>query len=225
MRLLLVEDDRRAALAIGRGLEENGFGVAFAYDGWLGLSMARTGAFDLLILDVGLPGLDGFSLLKHLRHEGLGTPVIFLTARGTLPDRVMGLQLGGGDYLVKPFAFSELLVRIQNLLHRPGGDSPEALTVADLVLHPSQRMVFRADQRLDLTPQEYALLNLLARNAGRVVTRSRIAEELWGLAFDRDPNLVDAVVKRLRRKVDTPFRHPLILTRRGIGYQLEAAGE
>lgn len=225
MRLLLVEDDYRAAQAIRRGLEENGFSVEFTHDGLSGLSMARTGTFDLLILDVGLPTLDGFSMLKRLRYEGLGTPVIFLTARGALPDRVLGLQLGGGDYLVKPFAFSELLVRIQNLLHRPGGESPEALAVADLVVYPGQRRAFRADQRLDLTPQEYALLELLARNVGRIVTRTRIAEELWGLAFDRDPNLVDAVVKRLRRKVDAPFQRPLILTRRGIGYQLEAAGD
>ncbi len=225
MRLLLIEDDARAAQAIRQGLEENGFRVELAHDGLVGFSMAHEGNFDLLILDVGLPGLDGFSLLKRLREEGQETPVIFLTARGALPDRVLGLQLGGGDYLVKPFAFSELLLRVQNLLRRPGRESMDSCVVADLVLYSSQRKAFRADQRLDLTPQEFALLDLLARNAGRVVTRTRISEELWGLAFDRDPNLVDAVVKRLRRKVDAPFKSPLIQTRRGIGYQMEAADD
>ncbi len=225
MRLLLIEDDARAAQAIRHGLEENGFSVELAHDGLLGFSMAHEGSFDLLILDVGLPRLDGFSLLKRLREEGQETPVIFLTARCALPDRVLGLELGGGDYLVKPFAFSELLIRVQNLLRRPGREAMDSCAVADLVLYSSQRKAFRADQRLDLTLQEFALLELLARNAGRVVTRSRISEELWGLAFDRDPNLVDAVVKRLRRKVDAPFKSPLIQTRRGIGYQMEVADD
>ena len=225
MRLLLVEDDYRAAQAIRAGLEEHGFSVETARDGLAGLALAQAAAFDLLILDVGLPGLDGFTLLQRLRERGVGTPVIFLTARGALPDRVRGLELGGGDYLVKPFAFSELLVRVQNLLRRPGGQGPDALVAAGLTLYPGQHRAFKGDQRLDLTPQEYTLLDLLVRNTGRVVTRVRIAEELWGLAFDRDPNLVDAVVKRLRRKVDATPDKSLIQTRRGIGYQLGAVDD
>ncbi|WP_243295124.1 response regulator transcription factor [Geothrix mesophila] len=224
MHLLLVEDDQRAAQAIARGLQEHGFTVEVAHEGLAGLDLAQSRSFDLLVLDVGLPGLDGFALLKRLREDGSGTPVIFLTARGGLQDRVQGLELGGGDYLVKPFAFSELLVRVQNLLRRPGVPFPEKLVLGDLEILPRLRRVSRANQRLDLTPQEYALLELLARNEGRVVTRTRIAEELWGVAFDRDPNLVDAVVKRLRRKVDAPSSPSLIQTRRGIGYLLEVPG-
>jgi len=224
MHLLIVEDDSRAAQAIARGLQENGFTVEVAPEGRAGLELAQAGRFDLLVLDVGLPGLDGFTLLKCLREGGDRTPVIFLTARGAVQDRVLGLELGGGDYLVKPFAFSELLIRIQNLLRRPVGASPEKVIVGDLELHPSQRRVLKGSQRLDLTPQEYTLLELLLRHAGRVVTRTRIAEELWGMAFDRDPNLVDAVVKRLRRKVDEPGAPSLIQTRRGIGYLLEVPG-
>lgn len=219
MKLLLVEDDLRAARALERGLREEGFAVEVAHDGEEGLFLAREGGFDGLILDVMLPKLDGFTLLSEARATGVTTPAIFLTARDALPDRLRGLE-AGGDYLVKPFAFSELVLRLHNLLQRnlPQGTTR---TVGDLQLDPSRRRVYRGGQRLDLTSQEFALLELLTRNAGHVVTRTRIAEELWELAFDGDPNLVDAAVRRLRRKVDDPFPEKLIHTRRGVGYLLE----
>lgn len=221
MKLLIVEDDIRAAAALERGLREHGYGVEVAHTGPDGLALARAGAFDGFILDVMLPEMDGFSVMAELRAQGILTPVVFLTARDALPDRLRGLALGGGDYLVKPFSFSELLLRIQNLLGRTGEAQPKVFRVADLDLFPEQRKAYRAGQRLDLSGQEYALLDLLIRNAGHIVTRSRIAEELWGLAFDCDPNLVDAAVRRLRRKLDDPHPEKLLQTRRGIGYVLE----
>lgn len=223
MKILIVEDNERAARSLGRSLGEHGFVVEIAQDGPSGLELARSGTFDCLLLDVMLPGLDGFSLLQEVRAEGNETPVIFLTARDALPDRIRGLELGHGDYLVKPFAFTELLLRINNLLYRTPPSEERAYTIADLSLFPQQRKVYRAGLRLDLTPQEYSLLELLMRNAGHVVTRARIAEELWEMAFDGDPNLVDAAVRRLRKKVDEPFPEQLIQTRRGVGYVAEAA--
>lgn len=221
MKLLIVEDDPRAALALERGLKPHGFTVETAPDGIQGLALARDGAFDVLILDVMLPGLDGFTLVSELRTSGIETPVIFLTARDALPDRIRGLEVGGGDYLVKPFAFSELLLRINNLLQRGSEPAGKELLIGNLSISPLQRRVYRAGKRLDLSGQEYALLELLARNCGHIVTRSRIAEELWELAFTGDPNLVDAAVRRLRKKVDDPYPQRLIHTRRGVGYVLE----
>lgn len=225
MKLLLVEDDLRAALALERGLREHGFVTILAHSGLEGLEAARLGGFDGYVLDVMLPGMDGFTLLAELRAQGDQTPVLFLTARDALPDRLRGLRLGGGDYLVKPFAFSELLLRLQNLLARPGDCGSQPIRVADLDLFPEQRKAYRGGDRLELSGQEFTLLALLVRNAGRVVTRSRIAEELWEMTYDGDPNLVDAALRRLRRKVDDPFPVKLIQTRRGIGYTLEAAGD
>lgn len=222
--ILLVEDDRRAALALQRGLEQEGFQVDLAFDGEEGLHKALEKRYDLLLLDVMIPGLDGFTLLSELRAQGQETPVIFLTARDALPDRLRGLSVGGGDYLVKPFAFSELLLRLRNLLQRQV--RPErTFMVGDLSLDPAQRKVYRAGQRLDLTAQEYALLELLARHAGHTVTRMRITETLWDMAYDGDPNLVDAAVRRLRRKVDDPFPVRLIQTHRSVGYRLEVPHE
>jgi two-component system copper resistance phosphate regulon response regulator CusR len=221
MKVLVVEDNERAARSLGRSLGEHGFSVEIALDGLSGLELARSGVFDCLLLDVMLPGMDGFELLQELRAEGLDVPVIFLTARDALPDRIRGLELGRGDYLVKPFAFSELLLRLHNLLYRTPPAEERVFKLDDVSLFPSQRKVYRAGVRLDLTPQEYSLLELLLRNAGRVVTRARIAEELWEMAWDGDPNLVDAAVRRLRRKVDEPFGTPLIRTRRGVGYVAE----
>jgi two-component system copper resistance phosphate regulon response regulator CusR len=220
MRLLLIEDDARAGDVLERGLRENGFQVELARDGEAGLSMAIGGTYDCLILDVMLPKVDGFTLLTELRAAGLATPVIFLTARDSLSDKLRGLETGGGDYLVKPFAFSELVLRIHNLLHR-GSPMEKSWTVADLVLEPTRRRVVRGGQRLDLSAQEYSLLELLVRNAGHVVTRSRIADELWDMEFSGDPNVVDAAVRRLRKKVDDPFPVKLISTRRGVGYLVE----
>lgn len=219
---LLVEDDQRAALALQRGLEQEGFRVDIAFDGETGLHLGLEKSYDLLLLDVMLPGLDGFTFLSELRAQGRDTPVIFLTARDALPDRLRGLGLGGGDYIVKPFAFSELVMRIRNLLQRGVSVPERTWTIADLTVDPTQRRVYRGGQRLDLTAQEYALLELLARNAGHTVTRMRIAETLWDLAYDGDPNLMDAAVRRLRKKVDDPFPVKLIQTHRSVGYRLEA---
>lgn len=219
MKLLLVEDDPRAARALERGLREEGFTVEVAHDGEEGLLLARAGSFDALILDVMLPRLDGFTLLAEARAGGVSAPAMFLTARDALPDRLRGLE-AGGDYLVKPFAFSELVLRLHNLLQR-GPTAGRTWIVGDLTVEPLRRRVYRGGERLELSAQEYALLELLARNSGHVVTRTRIAEELWDLAFAGDPNLVDAAVRRLRRKVDDPFPEKLIQTRRGVGYSLD----
>ena len=221
MRLLLIEDDATASAAIARGFRERGFTVEVAADGEEGLFLARSGAWDALILDVMLPRLDGFTVLEELRASGVKTPVIFLTARDTLPDRLRGLEAGGGDYLVKPFSFSELVLRVQNLVHRGSPSASRTWTVGDLTLDPSRMKVYRGGQKLDLSAQEYRLLELLVRNAGHILTRSRIAEELWDLAFDSNSNLVDAAIRRVRRKVDDPFPVKLIHTRRGVGYLLE----
>lgn len=221
MKLLIVEDDPRAALALERGLKPHGFAVNTALDGLQGLAMAQEEIYDALILDVMLPGMDGFQLATALRSAGIDTPVIFLTARDTLPDRIRGLEVGGGDYLVKPFAFSELLLRVNNLLQRGNEPAGKDLLIGNLSINTSLRRVYRAGKRLDLSSQEFALLHLLARNCGNIVTRSRIAEELWELAFTGDSNLVDAAVRRLRKKVDDPYPERLIHTRRGVGYILE----
>ncbi|MDE3032708.1 MAG: winged helix-turn-helix domain-containing protein [Acidobacteriota bacterium] len=220
MRILLVEDDPRAARALERGLREEGFAVEVAQDGEEGLRLAQAGHFEALVLDVMLPKLDGFTLLDEARAAGVAAPVLFLTARDALPDRLRGLE-AGGDYLVKPFAFSELVLRLHNLVQR-GPTAGRTWTVGNLTVDPLRRRVQRGGERLDLSAQEYALLELLIRNAGHVVPRNRIAEELWEMAFDGDPNLVDAAVRRLRRKVDDPYQDKLIQTRRGVGYALEA---
>jgi len=225
MKLLIVEDDPRAALALERSLRQHGFTVETAYDGLQGLALAKQEAFTCLILDVMLPGMDGFTLAAELRTAGIDTPVIFLTARDALPDRIRGLEVGGGDYLVKPFAFSELLLRINNLLQRGSETLTKDLLIGDLSIHRAQRKVYRSGKRLDLSNQEFALLDLLARNRGNIVTRARIAEELWELAFDGDSNLVDAAIRRLRKKVEDSFQGKLIHTRRGVGYILEAPGD
>ncbi len=222
MKLLIVEDDPRATKALERAFNEHGFSVELALDGELGLSLAKAIEFDCLVLDVMLPKMDGFTVLTELRAAGILTPVIFLTARDALPDRIRGLELGGGDYLVKPFSFSELLLRIHNLLGRGPEAAPRTWAIGDLTLVPAQRKVFRRGTHLVLSAQEYTLLEILARNKGHIVTRARIAEELWDMAFDGDPNLVDAAVRRLRKKVDDPFPEKLIRTQRGVGYVLEA---
>ncbi|BDU71897.1 response regulator [Mesoterricola silvestris] len=218
MKLLLVEDDPHASASIAKGLREEGFIVEVAADGEEGLLMARGARWDCLVLDVMLPGVDGFTMLGELRASGSEVPVIFLTARDTLSDRLRGLAAGGGDYLVKPFAFSELVLRIRNLLSRGMPVKESTWSVGDLTVDPVRMKVYRAGQRLDLSAQEFRLLELLVRHEGHVLTRARIAEELWDLAFESSANLVDAAVRRVRRKVDDPFGVKLIHTRRGVGY-------
>ena len=221
MKLLLIEDDPHASVSIAKGLREEGFVVEVARDGEEGLMLAQGARWDCLILDVMLPGMDGFTMLGELRASGIEVPVIFLTARDTLPDRLRGLAAGGGDYLVKPFAFSELVLRIQNLLSRGAAPSVKIWTVGDLTVDPVRMKVYRAGQRLDLSSQEFRLLELLVRHAGHVLTRVRIAEELWDLSFESSSNLVDAAIRRVRRKVDDPFPVKLIHTRRGVGYSID----
>lgn len=221
MRILVVEDEPKAGAYLRQGLEENGFVTDVAGRGDDGLHLARSGVFDLVILDVMLPGLDGWAILSTLRQQGLRTPVLFLTARDAIDDRVKGLELGADDYLVKPFAFAELLARVRCLLRRGPARPTEAVSVADLELDPIRHRAARAGRRLDLTPKEFALLFLLARRAGEVLSRTLIAEQVWDVNFESDTNVVDVHVRRLRSKVDDPFDRKLIHTVRGVGYVLE----
>ncbi len=222
MRLLIVEDERKAAAYLRKGLTESGFVVDAAPDGEAGLYQATATDYDLIILDVLLPGRDGWSVLTELRRRGRATPVLFLTARDAIQDRVRGLELGADDYLVKPFAFSELLARVRSILRRGPGRQPETVRVGDLELDLPRHRAVRAGARLELTPKEFALLELLARRAGEVLTRTRIAEQVWEMNFDSETNVVDVAVRRLRQKVDDPFATKLIHTVRGVGYVLEA---
>lgn len=221
MRVLIVEDEAKTAAYLRKGLSEHGFVADVSGNGEDGLYLARNSAYDLLILDVMLPGRDGWSVLEEMRRAGVQTPVIFLTARDAVPDRVKGLELGADDYLVKPFAFSELLARIRTILRRGPARRAETLRVADLELDPLSLKASRAGHRLDLTPKEFLLLSLLARRAGEVLTRTLIAEQIWGMNFDSGTNVVDVHMRRLRAKVDDPFERKLIRTVRGAGYVLE----
>lgn len=223
MKLLIVEDQIQAAQSLKRGLAEHGFTADLAHDGEEGLHLALGGGYACLVLDVMLPKKDGFAMLTELRAAGVSTPVLFLTARDAVADRVRGLEGGGNDYLVKPFAFSELVARLRNILRQDTEGRPRLHIVGDLTLDPIRRRVQRAGERLDLSVQEYALLELLARNAGQPVTRTRILEEVWDIAFEGDSNVVDVAIRRLRRKVDDPFEQKLIHTLRGVGYVLDAA--
>jgi two-component system copper resistance phosphate regulon response regulator CusR len=221
VRILLVEDEAKIAAFLRKGLTENGFVVDHARQGDDGLHLARTGAYDLVILDVMLPNLDGWTILAALRREGKQTPVLYLTARDAVHDRVKGLELGADDYLVKPFAFSELLARVRSVLRRGPTRQSETIRVADLEVDVIRLRAFRAGQRLDLTPKEFALLSLLARRVGDVLSRTLIAEQVWDMNFDSDTNVVDVHIRHLRSKVDDPFERKLIHTVRGVGYVLE----
>ena len=220
MRLLIVEDDRKTAEYLRQGLGENGFVVDCAADGADGAHLAATVSYDLIILDVMLPGRDGWSILESLRRTK-DTPVLFLTARDRVQDRVKGLELGADDYLVKPFAFSELLARVRAILRRGQHREAVLLRVGDLELDVLRRRVRRGGERIDLTAKEFALLHLFMRRAGEVLSRTLVAEQVWDINFDSDTNVVDVAVRRLRAKVDEPFDRKLIHTVRGAGYVLE----
>jgi len=223
MRLLLVEDDSRTANFIMKGLRQAGYSVDRARDGEEGLLMAQLSSYDLAIVDVMLPKLDGLSLISALRQERIRTPIIVLSAKNSLDDRIRGLHTGGDDYLVKPFAFSELLARIQALLRRAQDiDEPTTLTVADLSLDILKRKVMRAGTEIDLQQREFALLEYLMRNTGRVVSKTMIMEHVWHFDFDPETNVVEARICRLRDKIDRHFPLKLIHTIRGVGYVLEA---
>ena len=222
MRILLVEDDDRTAAFVAKGLRQAGFVVERAADGPSGLQKARIGPFDVAIVDIMLPGLDGLTLVQRLRREGLMIPVLVLSAKRTVDDRVRGLQAGADDYLVKPFAFSELLARVQALIRRATATvEPTSLTVGDLSIDLLRRRVSRGGQEIELQPKEFALLEYLARNSGRVVSKTMIMEHVWEYNFDPHTNVVEARVCRLRDKIDRPFEKKLIHTVRGVGYVLE----
>jgi heavy metal response regulator len=222
MRVLVVEDNRDMGSYIRQGLREQGFAVDLARDGNTGFDYAVAGVHDLLILDRMLPGCDGLDLLRRVRARGITAPTIFLTARGTVVDRVEGLDSGADDYLVKPFSFAELLARIRVVLRRGAEAPPTVLQVADLRLDLVGRGVERAGRRIDLSAKQFALLEYLMRHAGQVVSRTMILEHVWDFDFDAMTNVVDVHINRLRNKVDRDFDRPLIHTLRGVGYVLRA---
>ena len=222
MRVLIIEDEPKTAAYLRKGLGENGFVADVAGNGVDGLHLARSQCYDIIVLDALLPGRDGWSVLAELRGSGQATPVLMLTARDTVADRVRGLELGADDYLAKPFAFSELLARLRSVLRRGPARHSDTIELADLRIDTARQRVERAGQRLLLTPKEYQLLCLLARRAGEVLSRTLIAEQVWDMNFDSDTNVVDVHVRRLRRKLDEPFDRPLLHTVRGVGYVLDA---
>jgi two-component system, OmpR family, copper resistance phosphate regulon response regulator CusR len=220
MRILIVEDEPKTAAYVRKGLTEHAYIVDVAHDGIEGLHLATSGHYDLILLDVMLPGADGWTVLESMRRQSQ-TPVLFLSARDQVADRVKGLELGADDYLVKPFAFSELLARIRTLLKRGAVQLEQRVRVADLDVDMVRRRVTRAGERIDLTAKEYALLDYFMRHVGEVVSRTLIAEHVWDMNFDSDTNVVDVAVRRLRAKIDERFEPKLIHTIRGVGYVLD----
>ncbi len=222
MKILLIEDDSRTAAFILTGLKQAGFSVVHAEDGKIGLTKARTEEFDLAVVDIMLPVMDGFTVIEKIRAAKITKPIIILSAKTSVEDKIRGLQIGGDDYLAKPFSFSELLARIQALLRRASTTAePTTLTVADLSIDLLSHKVTRGKERIDIQPLEFQLLEYLMRNTGRVVSKTMIMEHVWEYNFDPQTNVVEARVCRLRDKIDKPFDRKLIHTVRGFGYVLE----
>ncbi|HTY44848.1 MAG TPA: response regulator transcription factor [Patescibacteria group bacterium] len=221
MRILLVEDEKKIADFIKRGLKEEGYSVDVAADGQEGDFLAATETYDLLILDLMLPKVDGITLCKKLRHEKVPAPILMLTAKDTVKDKVRGLDAGADDYLTKPFAFEELLARIRALLRKNVSASATVLAVADLTLDVVSHKVVRSGRQIDLTAKEYAMLEYFMRNTGSVVTRTMLSEHVWDIHFDTLTNVIDVYVNHLRNKIDRGFKKQLLLTVRGRGYTLK----
>lgn len=223
MRLLVVEDDRSLADLLRRGLTQEGHAIDLAHDGNTALELAESGAYDALILDVMLPGIDGLEIARHLRNSGASTPILMLTARDALHDRLRGFDAGADDYLSKPFAFEELLARLRAIMRRSGQLlSDDRLIVGDLVLDRRAHEVTRAGKTVALSPREFALLEYLMRHPGQVLSRTMILERVWDYGFDSFANVVDATIRRLRKEVDDGYEQPLIHTVRGVGYKIKA---
>ncbi len=222
MRLLVVEDEKKVASFIKQGLEEEGYAVDVALDGEKGLEMALDRVHDLIILDISLPKRDGLQVLKKLRQQRVNIPVLLLTVRATIEDKILGLDAGADDYLTKPFAFQELVARVRALLRRRAEAEPALLQVADLILDPARRVVSRGGEKIELTAKEFALLEYFMRNPGRVLTRTLMIEHVWNYDFDTMTNIIDVYVDYLRKKIDSGREPKLIHTVRGVGYVLKA---
>lgn len=221
MRLLVVEDEQKVARFIKQGLEEEGYAVDVATDGETGLLMALDRVHDLIILDIQLPKKDGLHVMQELRQSGCQTPILLLTVRAAIEDKVLGLNAGADDYLTKPFAFQELVARVRALLRRGVEAMPPTLQIADLTLDPAQRLVTRGGQKIELTAREYTLMHYFMRNSGRVLTRTMIAEHVWDYNFDSGTNVIDVYVNYLRKKIDAGHEPKLLHTVRGVGYVLK----
>ncbi len=223
MRILVVEDEKKVAAFLEAGLKEQGYAVDCCHDGDQALGLAGSRPYDALVLDIMIPGRDGLSVLRRLRADKNSVPVILLTARSDVSERIEGLEMGADDYLTKPFSMQELVARLRAVLRRrDGGGGLVIQTCGDLSLNPSSREVKRGTQRIELTPREFALLEVLLRTPGRAVTRVEISQAVWSQQFDSGTNVVDVAIQRLRRKIDDPFPTKLIQTVRGLGYSLQA---